>query len=523
MPTVAINGLGQFGVIQDRLAHELPPNAWSDGNNVRARNGFMEKCLGFGTVFGTPTVAPYNVGSAAAGTAYYWVYAGLAQVYAYDFSTHTLITRLSGAYNATADNNWQISNFQGLTLLNNGVDVPQIWSPVSLAQRLVDLPNWNAAHTAMSVRPYRQFMVALDVTKSGTRYPQMVKWSHSAAAGAVPSSWDEADATKDAGEYDLADTVGFCVDGATMRDTYVIYKEDAVWGMQYVGGPKVMRFFKIFDGLGALSRRCAVEFFNGRHAVLGVGDIYTHDGQNKQSIVDGRLRRWFFNQMEPDYFQRAFTVVNQDYSEVWFCAPTAGNTSCNIALVWNWNDNTVTVRELPNIHGAAAGIVGNSGSDVWDSDSGAWDSDATFWNARTYNPSRNRLLVARPSTANLLLGDDTNKIDTSLMTSYVERTGLGVPFRADKPPDTGSMKFLSGVWPRIEGTVGGVVKVYVGQQQRSGDSPTYQSPVDFTIGTTKHIPCRLTGRMFCLKFESTTDVDWRLHSYDLDVKQVGRF
>ena len=41
--------------------------------------------------------------------------------------------------------------------------------------------------------PVQNYLIALDLTKSGTRYPHMVKWSAAADPGTVPASWDETD------------------------------------------------------------------------------------------------------------------------------------------------------------------------------------------------------------------------------------------------------------------------------------------------------------------------------------------
>lgn len=523
MPTFPVVNVGEFGVVKDRPASSIPFNAWSDGRNVRARDGVMEKMRGESTVFGTPTVAPYNALFTSNATSNFWLYAGLAKVYAYDFATHTDVTRIAGDYNANADLNWTMSNFQGIPILNNGVDVPQQWAPVDTATKLIALANWDATWIAGSVRPFKQFLVALDITKSGTRYPRMVKWSHGAAAGAVPSSWDETDTTIDAGEYELADSFGFCLDGVTLRDVFIVYKQDSVWGMQYVGGDKVMRFFKIFDELGALAKRCAVEFFSGKHAVFGNGDVYVHDGQNKQSIVDSRVRKWWFEQLNPNYTQRSFVVANRVNSEVWFCAATGAATLPNLALVWNWTTQTITFRELSEVAGAAIGIVGGTAPDVWDNDSDTWDSDTSVWDDVSYGLLKQEMLLARPSAANLLLTEVTNQLEGANMTAYIERTGIGIPFRANQPPDTSSVKFLTAVWPRIEGTAGGVVRVYVGGQMNENDAPTYLSPYSYVIGTTRQIPVRCTGRLFALKFESDSDIEWNLASYDVDVKQLGRF
>ena len=519
-----VSDVGQYGIVTDRKAQELPPNAWSGGLNVRARNGFMEKFTGESVRMGTPTVAPYAIAACPTQTQYLWMYASLAKAYAYDGTTHTEITRaVGGDYAATADKNWVITNLMGIPVMTNGIDIPQMWTPVNSAQKLQALSNWNVNWKCQSIRAFRNFLVAMDVTKTGTRDPQMVKWSHGAASGGVPSSWDETDTTKDAGEYSISDSPGFVLDGIPMRDALVIYKEDSIWAMQYIAGSAVFRFIKLFDFIGAISRRCAVEFFSGKHLVFGVNDIVLHDGQSMQSVINNKMRRYFMDRINPDVYQRCFVAMNPQYREVWCCAPTVTNTFCDTALVWNWEENTVTLRSIPNIAYAANGIVNDGLTDTWSSASGDWASDTLAWDVRAYNPALRKLFLARPSSANIFLADDTNTFNTVAMTATLERKHLGIPFRVNQPPDMQSMKMVTGVYPRIEGTPGGVVNVYVGSAPDVYTDPTYQGPFPFTIGTTKKINCLVSGRLPAVKFESTTDVDWRLHGYEVEVKQIGKY
>ena len=522
--TYPIDAVGQHGIVIDVKPHELAPNAWSDGRNVRARNGFIEKCLGEASKMGTPPFAPYGIMPVVnSASAYYWIAAGLEDVSAWDGASWTEITKSGATYGATADKNWTMTNFQGLPILNNGVDHPQVWTPVSLLQLLTDLANWNANWRCASMRAFKQFLVAFDVTKSGTRYPRMVKWSHPAAIGNVPSSWDETDATKDAGEYELAETGGDVLDGVMLRDAMVIYKEDAVFGMQYVGGTKIMRFGRISDAPGILAKRCAVEFMLGNHVALGTDDIYRHDGQSKVSIVEAKLRKWWFARISSSHYRKSFVVVNPAYNEVWICSPLDGATFPSHAIVWNWVDNTTTIRELNGVSAMALGVVTDTAADAWNNDSGTWDADGQAWSESIYNPTSRRLFQARPSAVKIALADETNQFTASNMTAYIERVGLGIPFEKKGPPDIQSKKLVTAIYPRIEGTVGGVVQVYVGSSDKPGETPTYNDPVPFTIGTTEFIPTRRNGKLIAIKFLSNTDVEWRLSGYDIECSRVGRF
>ena len=60
---VTADNLGQWGVLRDGLPHELPLNAWSDGRNVRFREGYAEKFAGHAEAYGESLIVPYHVHS----------------------------------------------------------------------------------------------------------------------------------------------------------------------------------------------------------------------------------------------------------------------------------------------------------------------------------------------------------------------------------------------------------------------------------------------------------------------------
>ena len=212
MALIPLENAGQTGIVQDIQPWQLPINAWSNGNNVRMEHGSVHKCKGYSSVMATCPIAPYHVVyiKDAAGNKY-WIACGLTAVHVHDVAaaTWTDITRSSGAYTATATDGWSSSVIGGVLILNNFKDVPQFWaiSPTtglpSTATDLADLTNWTATDRCKSMRAFRSFLVALNIEdkSSGTlRQSRVVKWSTEAAIQTVPASWDENDATVDAGE-----------------------------------------------------------------------------------------------------------------------------------------------------------------------------------------------------------------------------------------------------------------------------------------------------------------------------------
>jgi hypothetical protein len=521
MPYVKFPNCGAVGVVKDLSKHELPINAWTDANNVRFLDGYAHWFYGHGAVYGAPPVIPYHLLPINVGAARYWLYAGAQKIYAVTVSggaaVHTNLTRQSAGVDVNytgTPNAWTSTSLSGIPIFNAGntVDPPQMWD-LNPANRMTTLTAWPANTFCKSLRTYKGFLVALNVTAAGVNKPFMVKWSDVAAPGAVPASWDPADATRMAGENDLAEGGDPVQDGLQLRDYFMIYKEASVWRMSFIGGQNVMSFQKVLGISGALNRNCIVEV-DGFHFVLTSSDVIVHDGETARSVLDKEARRALFDDFDAAAKDRAFVFKNPYRNEVFVCYASINNSIPNKALVWNYRDNTVSYREIPALHHANYGAVDDSLADSWDSDSDSWDSDLSAWNGPGSTPNTARVLMA-PNQTKLYLLDSAATFDGVKPSCYLERVGLDFG-EADK------IKLVRGVRPRITGNVGSTVLVKIGSQNDPYEDPVYTT-MTHTIGQTVHNDCFVSGRYIAVRLESGTAYTARIDSFDLDIVLAGEY
>lgn len=540
MPILRVDNVGATGLVTDLLPHELPVNAWTGAQNVRFRDNKAQKFMGHEEYFdpglnwdgGTGEIA-YYVLPVASGANYYWIYCGLKDVFIYDGSTATEITNVGADYAATAARNWTGGIISSVVVLNNGIDEPQFISDYSTPGKLADLTGWTASDSCGAMRVYKNYLIAMDVTKSGQRYPAMVKWSDGAGLGAVPASWDETDATTDAGENDLAESrthtnVGAILDSCHLRDSNIIYTDSSVWAMQFIGGSLVFQFRELFQNIGMLARRCVQEF-EGKHFVVGQNDVYVHNGTTYQSVIDNRRKRFLFSDMDGSEYEKTYVYANYAEKEMWVCYVESGHLAAlpNKALVWNWSYNTWGVRDLPNNNAAVGsggygtphiegGVVDtSSGGDTWATNDGTWDTWTVPWGNIGYNPQEQSPLMAADK---LYKGDSTDQFDGTSMTTRLERQDipLGVPDQGTQD----DIVRIKRIYPRIDGNA--AVNIYVGSQMAPGDAVDYQSPVSFTPGTDRKVDVRRTGNHAAIRFESTGNQQWSLSGYDIEYEIVGK-
>lgn len=518
MTFVPVKQAGAIGVNKDLSAPELPIGAWTDSLNIMFREGYAGQCFGYSEIYAAPTVIPYHVCPVTVAGGRKWIYAGAAKMYTADVVggvvTHTNITRQTASvdvdYSASI-NAWTSCLLAGVPILNNGVDAPQAWL---LTGRAAILPAWPATVLCKSLRVYKNSLIAINITEGATEYPYMIRWSNSADPGAVPSSWDYANAAVDAGRVDVSDSQGGqLVDGLALRDSFMLYGKQSVFRMDYVGGAFIYRISKVLGGSGAMNKNCIVEIPGGFHLVLGADDIYLHDGTQPVSILDKQTRRFFFANLDAENIGRCFVFKNPWLNCVYICYPEAGKLFCNKALVYNYTDKTSSFLEMPNLNHAMNGAMNASVSQQIDSDNLPIDSDNTLINATDFTPDISRVMLA-PNTLKLYQLDSTLTFDGTFITSYMERRGL----HFDAP---NNIKMISSIRPRIEGAVGSTIQVQVGSSDDPYSDPVYKNSVTFTIGETVSVDCFVTGRYLAIKFVSGTAFGWRLDSYDIGVKVAG--
>lgn len=511
MARVSIPAIGSVGVNLDMQPQELPVSALTRVQNIRLRDGSAERIAGDMSVFTTPVVTPYHVQLYQTVDKRFVVHAGLAAVYADDGASLTDIT--GTAPTGSESDRWTGGILNGVLVLNNGVDQPMYWGG-DTGSNLATLTGWNATWRCQSMRPFKNYLVGLNWTKGANSYPHMVKWSAAADPGTVPASWNEADPAIDAGEIDLSETSGGIVDGLALGDTFIIYKSDAMYAMTYIGGQYIWQFRKLPGEVGLLARGCVCNVPTG-HMVLTLGDVVVHSGAGPQSILTGKLRKWLFSQIDTTYSNRCFVVSNPALNEAWICYPEVGQSVCTKALIWNWVDNTFSLRDLVGVTCGTSGQYEYTSGASWDSDSDTWDDDYTSWNASDIPLTQSRFLLG--ATGPKLLGIDIgNDFDGTAYGATVERTGL-----AFDVPD--AVKLVSSVYPRIDGTTGATVYVQAGGAMDVEGSYTWSDPVPYVIGSTYKADLFASGRFLAYRVYSIDNFDWRIRSLDLDVKQMGRY
>tara|TARA_R110000824_G_scaffold66849_4_gene173316 strand:- start:1672 stop:3702 length:2031 start_codon:yes stop_codon:yes gene_type:complete len=372
-----------------------------------------------------------------------------------------------------------------------------------------------------SMRAFRTFLVGLYVQKAGVNFPRLVKWSTEASIQSTPTSWNETDSTVDAGEYELADTKGDILDGLQLRDAFMIYKEDATYSMQFVGVPFIFSFRQLSPTIGAIAKNCVAEF-DGGHAIFGKGNFYINDGQRLKPILPQKLKEYVFTQIDGDQVSKSFVAADYGRNEILFCYVSDGSigNQCDQAVVWNYVTNTFVIRNLPDLAHMGYGVIRDpTRSSAWEDSTNQWNTIFGPWTT-SFDSTDKVLLFASPTNTKLYRNGSGNKEDTTDMTSFVERSGLSM--NEQGVPDHSSVKRITAIYPKMTVSSTNLVNIYVGSQMSTEEGISWKTPVQFTPDTQSKVSVRATGKFYAVKFESTTDMDWELDGYSIEVEDAGR-
>jgi hypothetical protein len=217
------------------------------------------------------------------------------------------------------------------------------------------------------VQSFGDLLVAGDLTEVDSVTPTtiirrlsgVVRTSDVAVPGSVPNNWNPfAAGVSTADEFTLSET-NVIQEMKSLQGNMYIYSSDSIHVMRLTGNTTApVSFAPNTDEYGCLTTGAVVEY-DGKHFVVGTNDIYTFAGNpgNIQSLSGKRVTQYFYNNLNPIHERQLFTLQNHQEEEIWVCYPTLNSTGgeCDEALIWNYRDNTWTIRDLDAV---AAGDVG---------------------------------------------------------------------------------------------------------------------------------------------------------------------
>lgn len=539
MPEFPVRDIGRMGIVTDSKPYSLPFQVFSDGRNVRFTNGHISRHSVFKKLK-KPTVMPPNpVGvidaSSIGETGYLATIHKDGTVWEHLTGGLTDVTPVEGPLTVSKP---QITGGTlGGVVYAHCNDGAPIYRYQPLDGEFQYIPNWDANESCEVLRTYKDYLIALNVTKGNDSYKNMIKWSDAAQAGTPPANWDTASLTSHAGENILNNATGELVDGLELGSTFVLYGSKETHALDFIGLPLVFSTRTLFADLALMAPNCAVAV-DAAHYVFAPNDIVIHDGVSKQSIVDKKVRSRIFNSLDFSKRERCYTFRSKDRSEIYFCYPsiksgTAWSHSdvdgCNEAAVYDYSEGTWTFIDLPSVKSALSISIADV---VTFADMNAsWASQSSSWSSFEGQSPEFTLVIGSGNPAQgkapdmyfmdeLHVGRLSNMTDEDLLwEGYVEATNRDLD---ELGANLGVTKAISMLAPQVA-TIGGsgTIRVQVGASQSPISTVTWTDAIPFNPATEYKVNYRVNGRYLSYRFEIPADTFCELSGFDVAVDAIA--
>ncbi|BBI55066.1 constituent protein [Vibrio phage KIT05] len=531
---------------------QLDSTMWDEASEVSFKHGKTKKVSGYEQGLGQTGVL--NDGSVYpeiilplrddTDENYWWAYAstkqdGTGEIYRIvTKDLHQDVTPTAGIP-SEPEFRWFGDTINGVPYFMKGK--PYVWDGVSKFEELETFPGHVKAQV---MRTYGNHMVAMDFQVDNFtppadpqtpeeeyqakfspwnegRHRSAVWWSSAINTKDLSVSWADADPTTESGWNFLGGNGGPILGGKSLRESFIIYRERAVWQMSYIGGILVFAFKELFNDVGVLGPDCVAEI-NGYHFVVGQSDIYMHNGVHKESVADGIVRNRIFDSIDPDHIDKVFVAVRYQEKEAWVCIPEAStntNGRCNVAYVYNWEERHWSKRDMPDSLTSTYTILSITEGDVtWTapSESATWEEATDLWISSyfKYNSSQWGLAFAGV----------TSDGKGAVYTTIDEPTWDGANFKASVEKkwidmeDYTTTKTLNKIWPLVRG---GDIDVWVAGSETTTQSPNWRYVGRFDPNKRANLGCTATGKFIHVKFEIPEKSRAELRGYWLEYKATG--
>jgi len=286
------------------------------------------------------------------------------------------------------------------------------------------------------------------------------------------------------------------------RQEVLVWTDAALYSMQYEGGDAVWSVQLLGDNISIASQN-ATAYAGSTAYWMGKDKFYRYDGT--VMTLPCNVKRYVFNDINTEQFNQVAAGTNEGFNEVWWFYPSAGETTNDRYVVYNYQENVWYYGTLARTAWLDSGL-------------------------------RDRPIAATYSN-NLVDHEKGNDDKQTGVTAAITASITSSEFDLD---DGHSFVFISRMLPDVtfdgSSAVSPAATMTISPMSNSGSG--YNSPLSEggdaagTVTRSATVPIeqftgqvylRLRGRQVAFKMESTAEgVAWQLGSPRLDMRPDGR-
>ena len=379
--------------------------------------------------------------------------------------------------------NWSLSNWGEDLIACPRAGKIYLWSEdETTANRATAISSAPTQNTLARVSPLNRHMIAFGTMPITSVFdPLLVRWSDAEDY----NNWNAA-IDNSAGEQQLGD--GSKIVGAVnSRNQMLIWTDNALHGMTYVGTPFVFTFKQLGTNCGLVGLNAAVEA-NGAAFWMSQKDFFIYDGSIK--VLPCTVKKYIFDDINQEYLDKVFVGFNKEFSEVTWLYVSSDSTECDKYVTYNPVEQWWTY-----------------GDSIW-----------TTWEDKKLYPE-----IMTTSSDSYLYDNEPDNVytgDGAAIESFVQSGGF--PF--DAQTNGNNVVFIDRIIPDFNIGNDGNVKITV-ETQKYPQSSSGITKGPYTVdATTEKISFRSRGRSGKVKIErgSKANTRWRFGGISLDMMQDGQ-
>jgi len=265
-----------------------------------------------------------------------------------------------------------------------------------------------------------------------------------------------------------------------------------------------------------------VDIEGNHYFITRDADIVMFDGIHVTSILYNRLAKRLLANLNTDVSSSSFAVVNHRMKEVWFCVPELDSPTPNVGYVYNYVDQTWSIRDMPvnmvfsdygtlpvttwSIRDMPVNMVfsdygtlpvtedvSEETIGIWDFTQSSWANIEFAWGAEKRYVTE-YILAGVDTDGTVRLIDPQGTIDEDGFNTEIIRTDY--PLEGHPTNNT-----IVRIYPQASGSA---FNFEIGSQQYAGGPVAWNAPITFDPGHDRKIDSRVTGELMC----------WRIRSID---------
>jgi hypothetical protein len=184
------------------------------------------------------------------------------------------------------------------------------------------------------------------------------------------------------GFVDLWSTGGENIWSGQLGSQYIVYQDNSIWSLNYVGGTTVFSPEVLIPDLGLLSNNLLVTKNNIHYFVGNDYNVYAYKGGTVYENIGREIHNWLQDELDPQYENRCWMRLGRQNKWLWLFMVPSGSTYITKAYGRSMVTGKWTIRDFSNKWSTggitATNLIGAETYEVGDSYQDALDAVSIY-------------------------------------------------------------------------------------------------------------------------------------------------